>query len=136
MKLTPRQLLKCFEVANSLADTVLLNLARSQSGFELGPHDFLHALYQRLLPFLEQDTRLKSILRTKTAEVLVMAPARLLTLQLSGSGAQGTLPQVTDEVSHTYNAQSSEARQQHDDILVFDNLFPDTTWSVDAQVSL
>ncbi|KAJ5595170.1 uncharacterized protein N7459_001378 [Penicillium hispanicum] len=128
------QLLKCFEVANSLADTVLLNPARSQSGFELGPHDFLHGLYQKLIPFLEQDTGLKSILRTKTAEILVMAPARLLTLQISGSGTRGTLPQVTDKV-HTYNAQSSQIRQQND-VLAFDNLFPDRTWPVDTQVSL
>ncbi|KAJ5646633.1 hypothetical protein N7490_003005 [Penicillium lividum] len=76
------QLLKCFEVANSLADTVLLTSAGSHPGFELGPQDFLHALYQKLLPFLEQDAILKSILRGKTAEVLVMAPARLLARQI------------------------------------------------------
>ncbi|KAJ5548134.1 hypothetical protein N7513_005368 [Penicillium frequentans] len=76
------QLLKCFEVANSLADTILLTSAGTHPGFGLGPQDFLHALYQKLLPFLEQDTILKSILRGKTAEVLVMAPARLLTRQV------------------------------------------------------
>jgi hypothetical protein len=53
---------------------------------ELGPQDFLHALYQKLSPFLEQDEVLNTILRTKTAEVLVMAPARLLTTQLDNSG--------------------------------------------------
>ncbi|KAJ6028625.1 hypothetical protein N7540_004201 [Penicillium herquei] len=76
------QLLKCFEVANSLADTVLLTSAGSHPGFELAPQDFLHALYQKLLPFLEQDPILKSILRNKTAEVLVTAPARLLTRKI------------------------------------------------------
>ena len=44
------------------------------------PHDFLYALYQKLLPFLEQDFMLKSILHSKTAEALVKAPARLLRL--------------------------------------------------------
>ncbi|KAJ5835592.1 hypothetical protein N7447_001618 [Penicillium robsamsonii] len=73
------QLLKCFEVANSLADTVLLSPHQIGSRLELGPPDFLHALYQKIVPFLEQDTMLKSILRAKTAEALVAAPARLLT---------------------------------------------------------
>ncbi|KAJ5267163.1 hypothetical protein N7478_009971 [Penicillium angulare] len=72
------QLLKCFEVANSLADTVLLISVKSQPGFELGSQDFLHALYQKMLPFLEQDNVLKTILRNKTAEALITAPARLL----------------------------------------------------------
>ncbi|GLA35493.1 hypothetical protein AnigIFM63309_011333 [Aspergillus niger] len=75
------QLLKCFEIANSLADTVLLTPSVSTySAFQLGPHDFLHALYQKLLPFLEQDLMLKSILHSKTAEALLKAPARLLDL--------------------------------------------------------
>ncbi|KAJ5168829.1 uncharacterized protein N7482_004423 [Penicillium canariense] len=77
------QLLKCFEVANSLADTILLSLPSYQTHFELGPPDFLHALYQKLLPFLAQDPMLDSILRSKTAEILIMAPARLLTVQAS-----------------------------------------------------
>jgi len=78
--------LKSFEVANSLADTILLTSPGVHSGFELGPQDFLHALYQKLSPFLEQDEVLNSILRTKTAEVLVMAPARLLRRELGDSG--------------------------------------------------
>ncbi|XHG08304.1 hypothetical protein AWENTII_011411 [Aspergillus wentii] len=68
------QLLKCFEVANSLADTVLFTSAALRPNFQLGPSDFLHALYQKILPFLEQDPMLKSILRAKTAEALVKAP--------------------------------------------------------------
>jgi hypothetical protein len=74
------QLLKCFEVANSLADTVLLASSGAISRLELGPQDFLHALYQKILPFLDQDDMLKSILRAKTAEALITAPARLLTM--------------------------------------------------------
>ncbi|KAK4870823.1 hypothetical protein LT330_000060 [Penicillium expansum] len=92
----PAQLLKCFEVANSLADTVILSPHKISSRLELGPQDFLHALYQKIAPFLEQDTMLKSIIRAKTAEALVAAPARLLTigeedagLQLGGNGPGG-----------------------------------------------
>ncbi|KNG86788.1 C6 transcription factor [Aspergillus nomiae NRRL 13137] len=72
------QLLKCFEVTNSLADVVLYTPSVSSYELRLGPQDFLHALYQKLLPFLEQDAMLKSILHAKTAEALVTAPARLL----------------------------------------------------------
>jgi hypothetical protein len=72
------QLLKCFEVANSLADTVIYTPPTSLSNaLQVGPQDFLHALYQKILPFLEHDPMLKTILRAKTAEALVMAPARL-----------------------------------------------------------
>jgi hypothetical protein len=73
--------LKCFEVANSLADTVLLTSSGASSRLVLGPQDFLHALYQKIVPFLDQDDMLKSILRAKTAEALVTAPARLLTME-------------------------------------------------------
>ncbi|KAE8149514.1 hypothetical protein BDV25DRAFT_125246 [Aspergillus avenaceus] len=72
------QLLKCFEVTNSLADVVLY-IPSVPTNIQFGPQDFLHALYQKLLPFLEQDSMLKSILHAKTAEALVTSPARLLT---------------------------------------------------------
>lgn len=66
-------------------------------GFELAPQDFLHALYQKLLPFLEQDSVLKSILRSKTAEVLVSAPARLLTRQLGDPAPSRNLAEVPSD---------------------------------------
>lgn len=70
--------MKCFEVANSLADTVIYTPPSSLSNaLQVGPQDLLHALYQKILPFLQHDPMLKSILRAKTAEALVMAPARL-----------------------------------------------------------
>lgn len=50
----------------------------SYHNFHFGPQDLLHALYQKLLPFLEQEQMLKSILHFKTAEALVKAPARTL----------------------------------------------------------
>lgn len=75
------QLLKCFEIASTLADTILLTSATSYSAREFGPQDFLHALYQKLLPSLEQDSVLKSNLRSKMAEALVTAPARLLIME-------------------------------------------------------
>ncbi|KAE8392867.1 hypothetical protein BDV23DRAFT_181281 [Aspergillus alliaceus] len=79
------QLLKCFEVTNSLADIVLCTPSISSYAFRLGPQDFLHALYQKLLPFLEQDSMLKSMLHAKTAEALVTAPARLLKFHDGGT---------------------------------------------------
>ncbi|OQD83620.1 hypothetical protein PENANT_c016G07202 [Penicillium antarcticum] len=79
------QLLKCFEVANSLADTVLLKSITTRNRRELGPHDFLHALYQKIVHFLEQDRMLLGILRAKTAEALVTAPARLLAVNQTRS---------------------------------------------------
>ncbi|KAJ9273351.1 hypothetical protein DTO212C5_425 [Paecilomyces variotii] len=82
------QLLKCFEVANSLADTLLCNPAVSaDSRFRLGPLEFLHGLYQKLSPFLEQDPILNSILRQKTAEALLRAPSRLWTLDIESTHA-------------------------------------------------
>ncbi|KAG2417595.1 hypothetical protein HFD88_008814 [Aspergillus terreus] len=86
------QLLKCFEVANSLADTVLYTSAPSGETFQLRSQDFLHALYQRLVPFLDQDPLLKSILHTKTAEALVKAPARLLTVAPSEERSEEQSP--------------------------------------------
>ncbi|RAH39793.1 putative C6 transcription factor [Aspergillus brunneoviolaceus CBS 621.78] len=75
------QLLKCFEVTNSLADIILLaGSSAVHSTLQWRPQDFLHALYQKLLPYLEQDPMLKALLRAKTAEALVKAPARLLGL--------------------------------------------------------
>lgn len=74
-------MLKCFEVTNSLADIILLaGSSAVHSTLQWRPQDFLHALYQKLLPFLEQDPMLKALLRAKTAEALVKAPARLLGL--------------------------------------------------------
>ncbi|KAJ5634557.1 hypothetical protein N7528_002399 [Penicillium herquei] len=103
------QLLKCFEVANSLADTVLLTSAGSHPGFELAPQDFLHALYQKLLPFLEQDSILKSILRNKTAEVLVSAPARLLTRKIDDHNLDwNILQQVADENQNELTLQMTD----------------------------
>lgn len=106
--------MKCFEVANSLADTVLLTPSASHPRFELGPQDFLHALYQKLSPFLEQDEVLNSILRIKTAEVLVMAPARLLTRQLGNGGF----------VWHgSTTGESQVHKQQFEANALFDDLF-------------
>ncbi|KAL1882581.1 hypothetical protein Plec18167_002998 [Paecilomyces lecythidis] len=80
------QLLKCFEVANSLADTLLCNpTVSADSCFRLGPQEFLHGLYQKLAPFLEQDPILNSILRQKTAEALLRAPSRLWTLDVESA---------------------------------------------------
>ncbi|EED23343.1 C6 transcription factor, putative [Talaromyces stipitatus ATCC 10500] len=80
------QLLKCYEVANTLADTLLCNPALvEQSTLQFGPYDFLHGLYQKILPFLHSDDTLNSILREKTAETLLRAPSRFRPLSLPPS---------------------------------------------------
>ncbi|KAJ5991302.1 hypothetical protein N7522_011509 [Penicillium canescens] len=107
------QLLKCFEVANSLADTVLLRSTLMSSRRELGPHDFLHALYQKIVPFLEQDRMLLGILRAKTAEALVTAPARLLTMNGRSSGLYG-LETETDQRTHLGGYLPYEVAEQSD----------------------
>ncbi|KAK1143273.1 hypothetical protein N8T08_006800 [Aspergillus melleus] len=99
------QLLKCFEVANSLADTVLLTSSSLNTlSFQLRPEDYLHALYQKLLPFLEQDPMLKSILRAKTAEALVLAPARLPEFSWQEDMLQDE--SILDDYLNSYLAQS------------------------------
>ncbi|CZR69006.1 related to C6 transcription factor [Phialocephala subalpina] len=76
------QLVKLFEVANTLADVLLCNtqLAKHSSG-QLGPQDFLHGLYQFISPMLELDGACDSMLRQKTAEVLVRTPTRFWQLE-------------------------------------------------------
>ncbi len=46
---------------------------------DLGPPDLLHSLYSTMLPFLELDISFNSMLREKTAEVLLRAAPRLVT---------------------------------------------------------
>ncbi|RAL16291.1 putative C6 transcription factor [Aspergillus homomorphus CBS 101889] len=96
------QLLKCFEVTNSLADIILFTMPASRhSTLQWRPQDFLHALYQKLLPFLQHDPMLKSLLRAKTAEALVNAPALLLGLGCDNST-------LTEEVpSHSIDSEDA-----------------------------
>lgn len=47
---------------------------------DLGPPDLLHSLYTTILPFLELEISFNSMLREKTAEVLLRAAPRLVTL--------------------------------------------------------
>ncbi|KAE8440638.1 hypothetical protein EG329_007004 [Mollisiaceae sp. DMI_Dod_QoI] len=80
------QLVKLFEIANTLADTILCNpqLAKRSTG-ELGPPDYLHGLYQFISPMLELDGVFDSMLRQKTAEILLRAPTRFWQLDHSTS---------------------------------------------------
>ena len=48
----------------------------------MGPADVLHGLYQTISPLLEIDPCFNSMLREKTAEALVKAPARIWELGL------------------------------------------------------
>ncbi|PYI18421.1 hypothetical protein BO86DRAFT_406356 [Aspergillus japonicus CBS 114.51] len=98
------QLLKCFEVTNSLADTILLTGSSAvHSTLQWRPQDFLHALYQKLLPFLKQDPMLEALLRAKTAEALVKAPARLLGLGYGHNRRTGQILRRQTEESEEAN---------------------------------
>ncbi|KAL1970007.1 hypothetical protein VTN77DRAFT_6412 [Rasamsonia byssochlamydoides] len=102
------QLLKCFEVANTLADTLLCNAALSErSALSFGPHEFLHGLYQKLRPFLSQDHMLDSILRGKTAEALSSAPCRFWSLRLGESTELDIL-----STKNTYDNSSQDGPQE------------------------
>ncbi|QKX58696.1 uncharacterized protein TRUGW13939_05823 [Talaromyces rugulosus] len=84
------QLLKCYEIANTLADTLLCNsILTDSTTLQCGPYDFLHALYQKLHPFLYLDHTLDSILREKTAQALLCAPSRLWNLDPPSALNQG-----------------------------------------------
>jgi hypothetical protein len=75
-------LVKLFEIANTLADVILCNpqISSIRGCRDLGPPDLLHSLYTTILPFLELEISFNSMLREKTAEVLLRAAPRLVTL--------------------------------------------------------
>lgn len=75
-------MVKLFEVANTLADVLLCSTQfLKRSSGQLGPPDFLHGLYQFISPMLELDGVCNSMLRQKTAEVLVRTPTRFWQLE-------------------------------------------------------
>ncbi|KAH8704973.1 hypothetical protein BGW36DRAFT_286595 [Talaromyces proteolyticus] len=77
------QLLKCFEIANTLADSLLCNSVPAETTtLRCGPYEFLHALYQKIHPFIYLDTTLDTILREKTAQALLRAPSHFWNLSL------------------------------------------------------
>ncbi|UKZ61809.1 uncharacterized protein TrAtP1_003067 [Trichoderma atroviride] len=92
------QLIKSFEVTNTLADVILCttsaynrsllpsthnsrrgsNYATHRESWKCGPADFLHALYQIISPFLTYDRRLYDMIRLKAADALLQAPSRII----------------------------------------------------------
>ncbi|KAK1246542.1 hypothetical protein MKX08_000344 [Trichoderma sp. CBMAI-0020] len=92
------QLIKSFEVTNTLADVILCttstynrsllpsthnsprgsNSATHRESWKCGPADFLHALYQIISPFLTYDRRLYDMIRLKAADALLQAPSRII----------------------------------------------------------
>ncbi|EHK27024.1 uncharacterized protein TRIVIDRAFT_134723, partial [Trichoderma virens Gv29-8] len=91
------QLIKSFEITNTLADVILCTTSayssplvqdsynsRRKSYFGLqreswkyGPADFLHAMYQTISPFLTYDKRLYDMIRLKAADALLRSPSRI-----------------------------------------------------------
>ncbi|KAJ5669535.1 hypothetical protein N7462_010605 [Penicillium macrosclerotiorum] len=72
---------------------------------------------QKLLPFLEHDEALNSILRTKTAEILITAPARLLAIDLGHD-----IPQSHRLRENDGYAINIESKQMSEDSSVFANI--------------
>jgi hypothetical protein len=102
-----KQLVKLFEIVNTLVDVILCNLQLSNRGqAKLGPADFLHGLYQTISPLLELDYLFNSMLREKTAGV-VRAPTRFWMLD-SGTDSE------EDESSETTANGVFETNQQFD----------------------
>ncbi|KAK5996902.1 putative sucrose utilization SUC1-like protein [Cladobotryum mycophilum] len=99
------QLIKSFEIANTLADVVLcinntfktpsfqtstytrgispprsrsIRSAESRECWRYGPADYLHGLYQRIAPFLTYDKQRDEMLRVKAGEALLLTPCRIV----------------------------------------------------------
>ncbi|EHK44897.1 hypothetical protein TRIATDRAFT_38560 [Trichoderma atroviride IMI 206040] len=72
------QLIKSFEVTNTLADVILCTTSAYNQSWKCGPADFLHALYQIISPFLTYDRRLYDMIRLKAADALLQAPSRII----------------------------------------------------------
>lgn len=105
IKLIHAQLIKSFEITNTLADVILCTtstynhalpdtrnprresfLVMPRESWKCGPADFLHALYQIISPFLTYDKRLYDMIRLKAADALLQSPSRII-------------PKSVDEVS-------------------------------------
>lgn len=109
------QLVKFFEVTNSLADVILCAPAASISAWShrsshslsreccrYGPADFLHGLFQTISPFLKDDKRLNDMLSQKAAEALLRAPSRIIPESIGGSclGSAWNIEDETGESGH------------------------------------
>lgn len=93
------QIVKSFEVTNTLAD-VLLCCISYKTGAEMAiwagagsnPPDCLHALFQKISPFLSEDAKLEDMLRQKIGQAFGQSPTRVLPRPVSGKtdNAQST----------------------------------------------
>ncbi|KAJ3485538.1 hypothetical protein NLG97_g6795 [Lecanicillium saksenae] len=79
------QVVKSFEVTNTLADVLLCSLAYNTSdrvgvwaSFGICPPQFLHGLFQTIEPFLADDRTLDEMLRRKIGDAFSQHPARTL----------------------------------------------------------
>lgn len=106
------QLVKSFEITNTLADVVLCSVAfagaepshlEARIGGQCRPSDFLHDLFQTISPFLKDDKILDGVLREKVGQALWQRSCRV-------AHALGIHQQ--DE-----NQAASEAAQHHSIVL-------------------
>ncbi|ETR98017.1 hypothetical protein M419DRAFT_133808 [Trichoderma reesei RUT C-30] len=112
------QLIKSFEITNTLADVILCTTnaydsphihdsynSRRGSYFatreylECGPADFLHAMYQTISPFLTYDKRLYDMIRLKAADALLRSPSRIIPRGVDGV-SQEVAVRVSEDESH------------------------------------
>jgi len=120
------QLVKLFEITNTLADVILCNpQLDNREHRRLGASDFLHGLYQSISPFMEVDVAFNSMLREKTAEVLLRAPTRLWTFD-SDQGVEeddSFGPSASEDNEHDYSFDTrfhGELDDDHDMMYPFD----------------
>ena len=114
------QLIKSFEITNTLADVILCTTSAynsphiqdsynsrrssyftSREYLEFGPADFLHAMYQTISPFLAYDKRLYDMIRLKAADALLRSPSRIIPRGVDGGSekvAVQTQEDETDEI--------------------------------------
>ncbi|KAL7806386.1 hypothetical protein V8C44DRAFT_339064 [Trichoderma aethiopicum] len=111
------QLIKSFEITNTLADVILCTTSaynsphiqdsyssRRNSYFatreylECGPADFLHAMYQTISPFLAYDKRLYDMIRLKAADALLRSPSRIIPRGVDGISQKVAVGAEEDEM--------------------------------------
>ncbi|KAL6863573.1 hypothetical protein J3F83DRAFT_744853 [Trichoderma novae-zelandiae] len=119
------QLIKSFEITNTLADVILCTTSayssphvqdsytsRRSSYFatreylECGPADFLHAMYQTISPFLTYDKRLYDMIRLKAADALLRSPSRIIPRGVDG-GSQEVAGEEEEDQRHDVPGQDA-----------------------------
>ncbi|PTB38753.1 hypothetical protein M441DRAFT_172628 [Trichoderma asperellum CBS 433.97] len=128
------QLIKSFEITNTLADVILCITSTSnhtslpdthnsrcksfitihRESWKCGPVDFLHALYQMISPFLTYDKRLYDMIRLKAADALLQASSRIVPRSVDGVSKDTEVDADQEEDSDTVLEQLLEFAAEAD----------------------